>query len=146
MFWLEIKGKKSCKVHLTIRYRLTKCGPFFLHTDHMFYTNTPNSGTIIPKLGSISAYQSAIEAGKKNLDNLNHQQYLLMLKNDIPGMDALDEPIKKAEQDIDNLKIGLGDIMGANVHGASGNQLTGSGWFGRMMGLGETEKAIGYRI
>ena len=67
------------------------------------------------------------------VDDLNHQQYLLMLKNDIPGMDALDEPIKKAEQDIDNLKIGLGEVMGANVHGPSGNQLTGSGWFGRVM-------------
>ena len=99
----------------------------------MFYTNTPNSGTIIPKLGSISAYQGAIKDGQKKLDDLNHQQYLLMLKNDIPGMDALDEPIKKAEQDIDNLKIGLGDIMGAGIHGKSGNQLTGSGWFGRVM-------------
>ena len=55
-------------------------------------------------------------------------------------MDALDEPIKKAEQDIDNLKIGMGEVMGANVHGPSGNQLTGSGWFGRMMGLGEQEE------
>ena len=56
-----------------------------------------------------------------------------MLQNDIPGMAALDEPIKQAEQDIDNLKIGMGEVMGANVHGPSGNQLTGSGWFGRVM-------------
>jgi hypothetical protein len=63
-----------------------------------------------------------------------------MLQNDIPGMAALDKPIKEAEQDIDGLKTGLGEVMGANVHGASGNQLTGSGWFGRVMGLGETDE------
>ena len=106
----------------------------------MFYTNGGNSGTIIPKLGSISAYQGAIKDGQKKLDDLNHQQYLLMLQNDIPGMAALDEPIKQAEQDIDNLKIGMGEVMGANVHGPSGNQLTGSGWFGRVMGLEEQEE------
>jgi hypothetical protein len=60
-----------------------------------------------------------------------------MLQNDVSGMAALDAPIKAAEQDIDGLKIGLGEVMGANVHGPSGNQLTGSGWFGRAMGLGE---------
>ncbi|MEL7658705.1 MAG: hypothetical protein AAGU75_22675, partial [Bacillota bacterium] len=66
----------------------------------------PNSGTIIPKMGSISAYRAAIEDGQKRLKDLNHQQYLRMLQNDVSGMAALDEPIKAAEQDIDNLKIG----------------------------------------
>jgi hypothetical protein len=49
-----------------------------------------------------------------------HQQYLRMLQNDIPGMAALDEPIKAAEQDIDNLKIGLGEVMGAGIHKVTG--------------------------
>ena len=106
----------------------------------MFYTNGQQGGTIIPKLGSISAYQSAIEDNKKKLDDLTHQQFQLMLQNDTAGMDALEKQYKETEQAIDALKLGLGEVMGANVHGPSGNQLTGSGWFGRMMGLGEQEE------
>ncbi|MEM5770878.1 MAG: hypothetical protein AAGU32_21740, partial [Bacillota bacterium] len=111
-------------------------------SEKTFYTSIPQSGTIIPKLGSIAEFNRAIEVGQKRLKDLNHQQYLHMLKNDIPGMDALDETIKAAEQDIDNLKIGLGEVMGAGIHGPSGNQLTGSGWFGRAMGLGEQEEGL----
>ena len=94
----------------------------------MFYTNNKQSCIIIPRFDSIAAFDSAIKAGQKNLDALHHQQYLLMLKNDVKGMAALDAPIKDAEKDLDGLKIGLGVTMGANIHGKAGNQLTGSGW------------------
>ena len=90
----------------------------------MFYTKAPNSSIIIPRFDSIAAFDSAIKAGQKNLDALHHQQYLLMLKNDVKGMAALDAPIKDAEKDLDGLKIGLGVTMGANIHGKAGNQLT----------------------
>ncbi len=46
---------------------------------------------------------------------MNKQQYHYMLQNDIPGMDALDEPIKRAEQDIDDLKMEMYGVMGAFV-------------------------------
>ena len=46
-----------------------------------------------------------------------------MLKNNVAGMAALDEPIKNAEADIDDLKAELGEVMGANVRGKRGNQL-----------------------
>jgi hypothetical protein len=39
-----------------------------------------------------------------------------------------------AEKALDGLKLGLSEVMGANAHGPSGNQLTGSGRFGTMMG------------
>jgi len=91
----------------------------------LFYTNNKQSCIIIPRFDSIAAFDSAIKAGQKNLDALHHQQYLLMLKNDVKGMAALDAPIKDAEKDLDGLKIGLGVTMGANIHGKAGNQLTG---------------------
>ena len=57
------------------------------------------------------------------MDALHHQQFQLMLKNDVAGMAALDDPIKRAETDISDLKHELGEVMGANVHGKRGNQL-----------------------
>jgi hypothetical protein len=48
-----------------------------------------------------------------------------MLQNDVSGMAALDEPIKASEKDLDGLKIGMGEVMGAGIHGKSGNQLLG---------------------
>ena len=53
---------------------------------------------------------------------MNKQQYNYMLQNDISGMDALDEPIKRAEQDIDDLKMEMYGVMGAFVGSQWGSQ------------------------
>lgn len=98
-----------------------------------FYTNTPNSGTIIPRFNNISEYNKAIEEGNKTLDDLAHRQFQAMLKNDVPAMNALEKQYKDTERYIGSLKAELGEVMGAGIHGPKGNQLTGSGWFGRMM-------------
>ena len=45
-----------------------------------------------------------------------------MLQNDISGMDALDEPIKRAEKDIDDLKLEMYGVMGAFVGSQWGSQ------------------------
>jgi hypothetical protein len=91
-----------------------------------FYTNDQNSGTMTPRFASIAGFKAAIGEGQNNLNAMHHQQFLLMLKNDVAGMAALDEPIKQAEKDLDSLKIGMGEVMGANVHGKAGNQLLGN--------------------
>mgnify|MGYP000946661429 FL=1 len=98
-----------------------------------FYTNTPNSGTIVPRFNNISAYNKAIEEGNKTLDDLAHRQFRAMLKNDVSAMNALEKQYKDTERYIGSLKAELGEVMGAGIHGPKGNQLTGSGWFGRMM-------------
>ncbi len=56
-----------------------------------------------------------------------------MLKNDVPGMNALEKQYKDTKKYLDSLKAELGEVMGAGIHGPKGNQLTGSGWFGRKM-------------
>jgi hypothetical protein len=56
-----------------------------------------------------------------------------MLKNDVPGMNALEKQYKDTERYIGSLRAELGEVMGAGIHGKKGNQLTGSGWFGRKM-------------
>ncbi len=92
--------------------------------DHTFYTNAKPSGIIPPKLESIDAYNKEIENQQKALDALYKQQYTFMLNNDETGMSALDNSIKKAEQDIGALKTQLGQVMGADMRGQRGNQLT----------------------
>jgi len=101
--------------------------------DNMFYTNAPKSGIIVPMFISITAYDKAIEEGKKKLADLTHQQFQGMLKSDVPAMNALEKQYKDTERYINSLKAELGEVMGAGIHGKKGNQLTGSGWFGRKM-------------
>lgn len=68
-------------------------------------------------------YEDEINKQQKAVDALHHQQFQLMLKNDVAGMAALDEPIKRAETDISNLKHELGEVISANVRGKRGNEL-----------------------
>ncbi len=76
-----------------------------------------------PRFNSISAYEDEISKHQEALKALNKQQFNLMLKNDVMGMDALDAPIKQAEKDIDNLKLEMYEVMGAYERGRKGNQL-----------------------
>ena len=76
-----------------------------------------------PRFNSISAYEDEISKHQEALKALNKQQFNLMLKNDVAGMNALDAPIKQAEKDIDDLKLEMYGVMGAYERGKRGNQL-----------------------
>ena len=82
-----------------------------------FYTNKPDNGIIEPRFGSVTAYEDEIKKQQKAVDALHKQQFNLMLKNDVAGMAALDEPIKNAEAEIDDLKREMYSGMGAYEHG-----------------------------
>ena len=101
----------------------TRFRAFFFLCDHTFYTNTKPSDIIIPKLGSIAEYEKAIEDSKKKLEDIHRRQYASMLKGDGVTVDALEKQYKATEQELDGYKIGLGEVMGANVYGKRGNQL-----------------------
>jgi len=73
----------------------------------MFYTNGRQSGTIVPRFGSLAEYRSAIDEKQKAIDALHKKQYHLMLQNDVSDMASLDEPIKASEKDLDGLKTGM---------------------------------------
>jgi hypothetical protein len=48
-----------------------------------------------------------------------------MLQNNASEVDALEKEYKATQQAIDSLKTGMGEVMGAGIHGKSGNQLLG---------------------
>ncbi len=87
-----------------------------------FYTTQADNGIMQPRFNSIAAFEHAIEKQQKALKAMNKQQYNYMLQNDISGMDALDEPIKRAEKDIDDLKMEMYGVMGAFVGSQWGSQ------------------------
>ena len=87
-----------------------------------FYTTQADNGIIQPRFNSIAAFEHAIEKQQEALKAMNKQQYNYMLQNDISGMDALDEPIKRAEKDIDDLKMEMYGVMGAFAGSQWGSQ------------------------
>jgi hypothetical protein len=98
---------------------------FFFIPDHTFYTNGRQSGTIVPRFGSLAECRSAIDEKQKQLEAIHKKQYANMLQNNASEVDALEKEYKATQQAIDSLKTGMGEVMGANVHGKSGNQLLG---------------------
>ena len=75
-------------------------------------------------LESIDVNNKEIDNKEKALAALNKRQFELMLNNDAAGMDALDKDIAEAEKRRDMLKTQLGQVMGADIRGQRGNQLT----------------------